>query len=281
MRRRSLLLLAACLAACAGLPGFARAEQPILGHKPGYLARPLSSVPNEQAIVRRLWAPGLEAGYTPQGLSHSGRGVHVVGYGPEGCRLFRLGSHGEAHATAVPACKHGGGLATIAEGRFVVIDTRALFVVEGGKVARTIRLAEPLRGSFGDFDGKDLWIGAYERSKPGRIWRLSLDKLDRDLLTEADAAESFEIPEKAQGMAFGAGGFWLTFSGSKFGNLAKFDRGTGRQIAKYPMPAGIEDIGFDSEGLLWAVSEAGAKRYVDWETNFPLVFALDITRLKP
>ncbi len=269
------------LATFAGLQGPARAEQPVLGPKPGYLARSLSSVPNEQAIVKRFWAPGLDAGFTPQGLSIARDRVHVVGYGPEGCRLFRLESDGETRSTAIPACKHGGGLATIGEGRFVVIDTRALFIVEGGKVARTIRLAEPLRGSFGDFDGKDLWIGAYERSKPGRIWRIALDGLNRDALTEADAAESFEIPEKAQGMAFGAGGIWLTFSGSKFGYLAKFDRRTGRQIARYPMPAGIEDIGFDSGGLLWAVSEAGAKRYVDWETNFPLVFALDITRLKP
>lgn len=267
--------------AWVGLSCLAAAEQPVLGRKPSYLTKPLSSVPNASAIVKRLWAPGLDGGYTPQGLSVSDGRLHVVGYGPDGCRLFRLESDGAARSTDVPGCKHGGGLATIGANRFVVIDTRALLIMRDGKVERTIRLAEPLRGSFGDFDGTDLWIGSYDRSKPGRIWRIPFAKLDRDFLVEADAVESFEIPEKAQGMAFGAGGLWLTFSGSKFGSLAKFDRRTGREIAKYPMPAGIEDIGFDSTGLLWAVSEAGAKRYVEWNTNFPLVFALDISRLKP
>ncbi|HRE21374.1 MAG TPA: hypothetical protein PKW21_10125 [Rhabdaerophilum sp.] len=269
------------LLAGAGLSGLAVAQQPISGRKPSYLEKPVSSVPNEQAIVKRRWAPGLDEGYTPQGLSVSGGRVYIVGYGADGCRLFRMESDVRGGSMHLPACKHGGGLAAIGGDRLVVIDTRALFIVQNGTVERMIRLAEPLRGSFGDFDGTDLWIGSYERSNPGRIWRIPLAKLAGDSLTETDAAQHFAIPEKAQGMAFGAGGIWLTFSGSTFGQLAKFDRRTGRQIAKYPMPAGIEDIGFDSVGLLWAVSEAGAKRYVRWGTTFPLVFALDIARLRP
>lgn len=273
---------AAMFALWLSQPGPAAAAEPVIrGHRPTYLVKPLSSVPNEQAIVKRFWAPGLDEGYTPQGLSLAGDRVHVVSYGPGGCRLFRLDAGGRAQATAVPACKHGGGLATIGHDRFVVIDTRALFIVSGGRIERSIRLEEPLRGSFGDFDGKDLWIGSYDASKPGRIWRIPLAKLTGTSLDGTAVAESFEIPAKAQGMAFGPSGFWLTFSGSKFGRLARFDRQTGRETARYDMPAGIEDIGFDSAGLLWAVSEAGAKRYQDWDTAFPLVFALDITRLKP
>lgn len=265
----------------AAFPAHAAEAPPVIGPAPSYLGKPLSSVPNAQAIVKRFWAPGLDDGYTPQGLSLSGDKVHVVSYGPDGCRLFRLEGDGRAETKTVPACKHGGGLATIGRDRFVVIDTRALFIVARGQVEHTIRLVEPLRGSFGDFDGTDLWIGSYDASKPGRLWRLPLAKLAAGSLGETDAAESLEIPAKAQGMAFGQGGLWLTFSGSTFGRLAKFDRRTGKEIARYAMPAGIEDIGFDSAGLLWAVSEAGAKRYLDWSTNFPLVFALDIAKLKP
>ena len=279
MRLAGLGALAAVL--WLGLSGPHAAEPAITGQKPAYLTKPLSTVPNEQAIVRRHWAPGLDDGYTPQGLSISGGRVHVVGYGADGCRLFRLEGDGRARATAVPACKHGGGLATVGADRFVVIDTRALFVIAGGRVEHTIRLEEPLRGSFGDFDGTDLWIGSYDAAKPGRLWRIPLDRLSAPFLTENDSAESFEIQAKAQGLAFGNGSFWLTFSGSKFGRLAAFDRKTGRETASYEMPAGIEDIGFDSAGLLWAVSEAGARRYLGWETNFPLVFALDVTKLKP
>jgi hypothetical protein len=33
-------------------------------------------VPNAMAIVRRIWLPGLDAGYDPQGLAVDGGGIY-------------------------------------------------------------------------------------------------------------------------------------------------------------------------------------------------------------
>ena len=52
------------------------------------------------------------------------------------------------------------------------------------------------------------------------------------------------------------------------------------------MAGGIEGIAFDQGGLLWAVSEAGARHVYDnflaaWVMPFfPLVFAIDPARLE-
>jgi hypothetical protein len=272
------LLVAAALCAT---PVVASAEPSLGGQRPAYLDRPLSDVPNAQAIVRRFWAPGLDEGYTPQGLAIAGGRVHMVGYGAVGCRLFSLSTLGETTATLdAPACRHGGGLAAIDRGRLVIVDTRAMFIVEGGAARARIALEEPLVGSFGDFDGTDLWIGSYVRSGFGRLWRIPLSALARSSISDADATATLTIPSRAQGMAFGAGGLWLTFSGSSFGRLARIDPKTGAEIASHDMPAGIEDIGVDSSGLIWAVSEAGAKKYLGWPTTYPLVFAIDPKLLK-
>lgn len=250
------------------------------GTPPAYMSGPLSSVPNEQAIVRRFFMPGLDEGYTPQGLVYAAGAVHVVAYGPGGCRLYSLSQAGKTLGQiAVPACRHGGGLAAIGGGRFVVIDSHALFVVSGGAVSHRIKLKKPLVGSFGDFDGKDLWIGSYVKGGEGALWRIPLARLTQDTLSEADATTRITIPEKAQGMVFHGGQMWLTFSGSSFGRLARIDSRTGQVLARYDMPAGIEDLGSDGR-LIWSVSEAGAKKYTGWKTHFPLVFAIDPALLK-
>lgn len=265
----------------------AGAEGPQLPGKPPayfqYLGdRGLSTVPNAQAIVPRFWAPGLDDDYTPQGLAVAGGQVHMVGYGPGGCKLFSLSTtDGTQRAPLdIPACKHGGGLAALGDGRFVLIDTRALFVIENGAVRHRITLAKPLNGSFGDFDGADLWIGSYERDQPGRIWRIPLSALTKDAIAESDATASAPIPQRAQGMAFAHRSLWLTFSGSSFGRIARIDPGTGQEIKSYAMPAGIEDIGVADDGLIWAVSEAGAKKYIGWNTIYPLIFTIDPAKLK-
>ncbi|KAF0231104.1 MAG: hypothetical protein FD175_973 [Beijerinckiaceae bacterium] len=252
------------------------AEPAIEGMRPAYNTAPVSDVPNAQAISRHRWAPGLDAGYTPQGLVVAGGRVRMVGYGPGGCRIFDVNG---APAIAVPGCKHGGGLAATG-GRLIVIDTRALFVVSGGRVTRQITLTGALRGSFGEADSQDLWIGSYERDGQGGLWRIPLAKLSQDSLSEADAAATLIIPARAQGMTFRRGELWLTFSGSTFGRLSRIDPSTGAEIARYDMPAGIEDLGTDSSGLIWAVSEAGAKKYTGWKTNFPLIFAINPALLK-
>jgi hypothetical protein len=275
---RLLLGVALCLCVTASPV----ASEPA-GDRPAYLAgRPLSEVPNQQAILRRIWAPGLDDGYTPQGLAVVGDQVHVAAYGPSGCRLFGLSRHSGALRSMldVPGCRHGGGLAALGAGRFVLADTRALFVIDAGAVTARIALAGSLRGSYADFDGTDLWIGSYERDKPGTLWRLPLDRLARTSLGDADPVATLAVPPRAQGMAFHKGSLWLSFSGSRFGRLARIDPATGAENASYAMPAGIEDIGFDDDGVLWAVSEAGARRYRDWPTTFPLVFGIDTSQLR-
>jgi hypothetical protein len=47
------------------------------------------------------------------------------------------------------------------------------------------------------------------------------------------------------------------------------------------MPIGIEDLGIDERGGLWAVSEAGSQRWSKWSEQFPVVFRLDPQRLRP
>jgi hypothetical protein len=56
--------------------------------------------------------------------------------------------------------------------------------------------------------------------------------------------------------------------------------GNGKALAEHEVPVGIEGLAFDSSGKLWSVSEAGARKYYDWPVLFPLVFAIDIEKLK-
>ena len=110
----------------------------------------------------------------------------------------------------------------------------------------------------------------------------SLDALTPETpIGPANADRSLPVPLKSQGASFaGDGALWLSQSGSTFGTLTRHDPETGAQTARYAMPPGIEDIGFAPDGKLWAVSEAGALRYTNWNQIFPFVFAIDINQLK-
>ena len=89
------------------------------------------------------------------------------------------------------------------------------------------------------------------------------------------------VPQRAQGAAFDAKGqLWVTRSGGSFGELVRLDPKTGAVQARFPMPAGTEDIGFDSKGHLWTVSEAGSRRWLSWATFFPVIFQVDMSRLR-
>jgi len=72
----------------------------------------------------------------------------------------------------------------------------------------------------------------------------------------------------------------LTASSSKHGRLFKLDPKTGSILTRYEMVIGIEDIGFDSDGKLWSVSEAGSQRWLKWSKIFPVLFQLDVSKLK-
>lgn len=84
----------------------------------------------------------------------------------------------------------------------------------------------------------------------------------------------------SQGASFDKDGFlWLSQRSSQFGALQKVDPKTGRVLASYPMVASIEDLGFDGDDMLWAVSEAGSKRWHNWPTFYPILFSIDVRRL--
>lgn len=265
------------------------ADEP-LGRKPAASTRPLSAVPNASAMVARIWVPGHDEGYVPQGLAFSAGRLVLSAYrstdpkrdrGP--CRVFFIvpaSGATEASVDLPASCGHAGGVAALKDDRIVVADTRAIFVLKDRKLISSSRLTGELKGSFAGADATHLWTGSYERGA-GKLWRLPLAALGREALSETDAVTILNAPPRMQGMAFDAKGqLWVTVSGSRDGALLRLNPATGQIQARYAMPAGIEDIAFDDQGLLWAVSEAGSIRWSAWATHFPLIFALDISRLR-
>jgi hypothetical protein len=282
------LLAATALVVAASL-SLSHAQQPS-GVAPTIINRDLTAVPNQQAISARFWVPDLDAGFVPQGLAWLAGQVVLSGYvstdkeqsrGP--CRLIWASASSGAvmRRMALPStCGHAGGLAAIPGGRLVVADTRTLFVVEAGRVINTIKLNGQLRGSFADYDGRDLWLGSYDKAG-GQLWRIPLSALGKSAISESDAAETIAAPANSQGLAFDrAGDMWVTTSGSRNGAILRLDKRTGQVLASYAAPAGIEDIAFDGNGRLWASSEAGSRRWSNWPTFYPMVFAVDPALLK-
>jgi hypothetical protein len=281
--------VSAALLALASVTPAPAADEP-LGRKPEASTRPLSDVPNASAIVARMWLPGHDEGYVPQGLAFSAGRLVLSTYrstdpkqdrGP--CRVFFIvptSGTVEASLDLPASCGHAGGVAALKDGRIVVADTRVIFVLKDREVISSSRLTGELKGSFAGADTTHLWTGSYEQGA-GKLWRLPLTALGSASLSEKDAVTILNAPSRMQGMAFDARGqLWVTVSGSRDGALLRLDPATGQLQARYAMPAGIEDIAFDDNGLLWAVSEAGSIRWSAWATHFPLIFAVDVARLR-
>lgn len=281
----------------------AMAEMP-LGAAPTYSTRKLGTIPegplpNEAAMVRRLWAPGIDEGYVPQGLSVIGGAIYLgtyrstdVGQSRGPCRVFRIDpATGAATGTLdlPPACGHAGGLAKGAPGRLWVVDTRVMHEVElappgvpsVGRVLREVKIEAPMKGSFAAGDGAALWLGGYERDRAGLIHRVPHAAITGESIGAAQATAAIEVPARAQGAALDPEGrLWLTLSGATFGELVRLDPGTGAVTVRYRLPDGVEDLSFDAAGRIWTVSEAGSRRWSGWATFFPVVFQLDPARLK-
>lgn len=303
MRRKFMLCMgglaarfvpAAVVFLIASSPGYA--EEP-LGTKPPYAARELAPIPNAQALTRRIWLPGLQDGYVPQGLVYLDGKLFVSSYrstdrqqdrGP--CRLFAMDANNGTvlgHLDLPESCGHAGGLAIGQRGHLLVIDTRVLFEIELakgqpiGRVLRSVKIRAPVKGSFGAVEADGFWLGQYERKEPAQMHKFAWSALAKNELTEADAITTLSIPIFAQGAAFdAAGALWVTRSGSKFGELVKLDRKTGAVMARYEMPAGIEGISFEEGGALWALSEAGSQRWSNWPGFYPLALRFEMQRLK-
>ena len=94
------------------------------------------------------------------------------------------------------------------------------------------------------------------------------------------------IPDHAQGAAIGGGSLWIARSDWNWGTLDRLDPVTGAPQRRYKIAPGTEGIAFGNAGRLWAVSEAGSRHIYDhpfldlFQPFFPLVFALDLSRLE-
>ena len=176
-----------------------------------------------------------------------------------------------------------------------VSDTRRLYKIDMNKAFQegdtknallaVVRLAGDLKGSFVDFDGTSIFVGSSEKAAgkaKGFFLPLSvLETHNGKTVKEDIASKGFPIATEAQGAAFDKqGNLWLTFSSSKHGRLQKVDPNSGKVLVDYEMVIGIEGIGFDEDRRLWSVSEAGSLRWSKWPKTFPVIFQLDVTKLK-
>ena len=99
-------------------------------------------------------------------------------------------------------------------------------------------------------------------------------------LSEGLASAAAIIPSYTQGAAVTTSGtLWVSRSEIGWGALEELYIGSGRVGRRYPVPGGIEGISFDSDGGIWAVSEAGARHNRWISPFFPVIFRLDINRL--
>lgn len=292
-----------CLLACSALFGStAMAAAGIAGSRPSYSDRALSEPPNAGAIRARMWAPDIDLGLVPQGVTVVGDSVLLSAYNGSGgfprCRLYRIDRRTLAltgRFDLPPMCRHAGGLAYAGGKRLFVADTEHLFEIDLGKafdatsagdaIVRILSLPFPLRGSFLAYRDGALRIGVYTKPEPGRVLRFPLKLIDAHPqwleLREEQASASTETAPRSQGASFDREGFlWLSQSSSQFGRLQKVDPKTGKVLASYAAVAGIEDLGFDADGILWAVSEAGSKRWFNWPTYYPVLFSIDVHALR-
>jgi sugar lactone lactonase YvrE len=280
-----------------------RTDEPVLGTPPSYGPGRVGGEPNDGAVVRRIWMPGLDQGWNPQGLTVAQDEILVAAYrsdsremhrGP--CRVFRVDPRSGADIGEfdVPSpCGHAGGLGYAGNGRLYLADTHTLFAIDlaGPRIVRTIPLAPDVVGALAVSAADAVWIGSYRTDGPGRLLlfpRAVLDSLPDGAVLETErAAAELRIPSHAQGAAIDKDGrLWVARSGLRWGELDRLDMKSGAVERAYRAPAGLEGIAFDAEGRLWAVSEAGARHYYAgiWGALllpfYPLIVAIDPQRLE-
>lgn len=306
-------VLAVALAGCATLGGEAprATTQGALGTRPGYLQVLATTVPNEAAFGRKIFVPGLDDDWVPQGLALADGHILVSSYKPTPnlesnagpCRVFRIDpasgrTVGQFDLPLENCNSHAGGMAYLGNGRLVLADTWMLSMVDlpralaAGTAAGAIKTVKirrdgSLRGSFAGTNGRDAWIGHWSREAgKSRAYRLPADFFDRHAgatVDETATTGSIPIPVESQGMAFDkAGNVWTATSRSN--TLSKIYRldPTGKVAAEYEAPIGMEGIAFDAAGRLWAMTESGTRKYLRWgdQFNFPYVFEVDVAKLK-
>lgn len=291
----------ALIAACGIAPRPGAISRAILGQRPSYAPAEIGDVPNSAAIDRLIWMPGLDAGWDPQGLTFAGGQLFVSAYqsqrasqfrGP--CRVFRIDPEtgSETGHVDVPApCGHAGGLA-YSDGKLFVADTHTLFefpleAFSGVETkCRILPLGPGLKGAFAASGKNAIWIGSYEKSRPGKIFKFDLHAIEAlpegATLTPSLASAAVSTSTYAQGAAIDrTGELWISRSDISWGFLDRLGATDGRLEQRYAVVPGIEGVSFDDSGRLWGVSEAGARHLPLRYPFFPLIFRLDPARLAP
>jgi outer membrane protein assembly factor BamB len=131
-----------------------------------------------------IWAPGIDDGYVPQGVTWADGAVYLSGYrstdpkidrGP--CRIFKVDpeSGNTIGQFDLPEdCGHVGGLAYVGKGILIASDTRRLYRIDAATafapgnpsnaVTAIVALRGEVKGSFIDFDGSAVFVGSFHLS---------------------------------------------------------------------------------------------------------------------
>jgi outer membrane protein assembly factor BamB len=286
----------------------AGAQPGIGGVAPTYTERALSTTPLDPAIRQRHWAPGLNQGYVPQGLTYT-RGTLFVGTyvstEPQTNRgLAKIFAVDPKNGAVIggfdlPASiGHADGLAATPDGGLLYLadNGRALYAFDLPRSLQAgvaVAVGEPrkldkdpaLGSNFLSFDGKLLWFGRYSRDD-GAARLMAADPAtlfggNTKPFRAAEALRSLTLPFHAQGATFDArGNLWISASNGRMGRLYRIDTQTGAVLAQHEAMAGLEDLARGEDGLLWGLSEAGSQRWNSWATFYPLLFSFDPAVLK-
>lgn len=288
----------------------ALASDQILGKKPAYGWSRVYNVPNHQAIGTKIWVPGLDEGYVPQGLTFADGQLLISLYQskdpsvPKGpCRVYRVDPKtGDVTGKfdLPPEFGHADGLAYAGSNILYSSDTyaRAVYKINLEKALQQgnsneailgkIAVAGVMNPAFLTYDGSYLWFGRHLKPQGDvpKIYKIDPKKVFAEWpevkKVSPDIAEAiFEIGTEAQGATFDKDGYlWIAYSGSKWGRVQKIDPSNGKVLNDYELMAGLEDFACAPDGKLWSVSEAGAYKYMKWKTYYPLIFEMDTSKLR-
>jgi hypothetical protein len=245
----------------------------------------------------------LDEGYVPQAVARAGERFFVITYQsrdesqPHGeGRVFELDVAGAVCGQFVlpDDIQHPGGLAVEGNNAYVA-NFGALLRVDLGRslaagraVVTGRRAVERAMGpSFVTLHAGQLWFGRFARETADRprLYAVDVAKVfspDRTApLRPSDASREFAIPLLVQGAAFDrAGRLWLSASVQKEGWLYRYDPVTGRELARHAMPPGIEGLATGAADRLWSVGECGTRRWLKSAAFYPVVFEIDLARLR-
>lgn len=268
------------------------------GPRPGYIGSgEMSTFPNSKFVCDGYWLPRSTGGFIPQGLALQGKTAWVAGYIPDPkddkkgtCVVQKVSlDSGVQMAGQVglkdkdnkkSTCNHAGGIALTPKGLFVS-DTKTLWLLNPAKIGSgdAVKRTWALKGVNGSFLAMpvngNVGIGSWKKGKAGKVSVFSLNGLMAKKITtlvdkkkkpkeEGDPplgkqltpvrADYKPVAVNANGGLFSGSKLITTGSLSTCGMLRTANGGIG-------FGPGAEEIEFDSDGYLWGIFEATAKKY--------------------